>query len=45
MLRCMIRVSNVLMLYFLYVLFDDMLAAMFGVAALFRCMIRFPHVR
>ena len=45
MLRCMIRVSNVLILFFLYVLFDDMLATLFGVAALFRCMIRFSHVR
>ena len=26
-------------------MFDDMLAAMFGVVALFRCMIGFPHVR
>ena len=45
MFRCLIRVPNVLMLCFLYVLFDDMLAAMFGTAALFRCMIGFPHVR
>ena len=41
MLRCMIRVSNVLMLCFLYVLFDDMLAAMFRATAL----IGFSHVR
>ena len=26
-------------------MFDDMLAAMFGAVALFRCMIGFPHVR
>ena len=45
MLRCMIRVSDVLMLCFLYVLFDDMLAAMFRATTLFRCMIGFSHVR
>ena len=39
MLGCMIRVSNVLMPCFLYVLLDDMLAT------LFRCMIVFSYVR
>ena len=41
----MIRVSNLLMFCFLYVLFDSMLAAMFGAVALFKCMIGFSHVR
>ena len=45
MLRCMIRVYNVLMPCLQCVVFDDMLAAMLGVATSFRCMIGFSHVR
>ena len=39
LLRCSIKVSNMLM--FLFVLYDDMFAAVFRAAALFRCMLGF----